>query len=301
MKLRWYELSMNIKALRYFVELINQQSFTRASEKLFVTQPTISKMIRSLEQEINQPLIQREGRRFWLTDAGEVVYQRGLDILAQMAQLESELIDLNTLERGHLRLGIPPMVGHLYAGLIRQYRQAHPNVELTIVEYGGRKIEQAVLNGEIDVAITMLTPHTPDSLTSLPLDCYLIYAVLPDTEPWRRRKNITWSELQHEPFYLYTHEFTLSDYIGSLCEQHGFTPQVSARSSQWDFLVALVKSGVGVAFLPEPLCQKIQEQGILVKPITPNIDWHLGVIWHAERYVSRTADAWINLCKQYRG
>ena len=65
---------MDIKALRYFVELVNQQSFTRASEQLFVTQPTISKMIRSLEQEIEQPLLHREGRRFWLTDAGEVVY-----------------------------------------------------------------------------------------------------------------------------------------------------------------------------------------------------------------------------------
>ncbi|NCO45354.1 MAG: LysR family transcriptional regulator, partial [Vibrio sp.] len=91
---------MDIKALRYFVELVNQQSFTRASEQLFVTQPTISKMIRSLEQEIEQPLLHREGRRFWLTDAGEVVYQRALEILAQMSQLEAELVDLNQVKRG---------------------------------------------------------------------------------------------------------------------------------------------------------------------------------------------------------
>ncbi|MCE7613970.1 LysR family transcriptional regulator, partial [Vibrio fluvialis] len=98
---------MDIKALRYFVELVNEQSFTRASEKLFVTQPTISKMIRSLEQEVGQPLLHREGRRFWLTDAGDIVFQRAQEILAHMSQLEAELVDLNELQRGHLRLGIP--------------------------------------------------------------------------------------------------------------------------------------------------------------------------------------------------
>lgn len=158
---------MDIRALRYFVELVNQQSFTKASERLFVTQPTISKMIRNLEQELEQPLLHREGRRFWLTEAGEIVYQRAQQILTQMQQLDAELTDLNQLHRGHLRLGIPPMVGHVYARLFRQYRQTYPNVELTVVEYGGRKIEQAILDGDIDVAVTML------SLISIPISIRL--------------------------------------------------------------------------------------------------------------------------------
>ncbi len=80
-----------------------------------------------------------------------------------MQQLEAQLTDLNQLQRGHLRLGIPPIVGHVYARLFRQYRQTYPNVELTVVEYGGRKIEQAILDGDIDVAVTML------SLISIPI------------------------------------------------------------------------------------------------------------------------------------
>lgn len=291
---------MDIKALRYFVGLVNEQSFTRASEKLFVTQPTISKMIRSLEQEIGQPLLHREGRRFWLTDAGDVVFQRAQEILAHLSQLEAELVDLNELQRGHLRLGIPPMVGHVYAGLIRQYRQTYPNVEMTIVEYGGRKIEQAILEGDLDVAVTMLSLNAAQSIHTLELDSYPICAILPDTPPWQSLDTVHWQQLKDQPFYLYTHEFTLSEYIDKVCCDEGFVPQVAARSSQWDFLVALVKSGVGVAFLPEPLCHRIQGEGVVVKKIAPTIDWRLGVTWHSERYVSRTADAWINLCKAYR-
>lgn len=291
---------MDIKALRYFVELIEQQSFTRASERLFVTQPTISKMIRSLEQEIGHPLLHRQGHRFWLTEAGHIVLTRAQEILAQMSQLQAELTDLTQLKTGQLRLGIPPMVGHLYADIIGQYRAAYPNVEITIVEYGGRKIEQAVLEGELDVAITMLSENEPSDLSSLTLDSYPIYAVLPNCHPWSSVTHIDWLTLKEQPFYLYTKEFILSDYIQQQCHNCGFSPQVAARSSQWDFLVALVKGGVGVTFLPEPICNRIQNDGLLTKAITPSITWTLGVIWHNQRYLARTTEAWIQLCQHYQ-
>ena len=98
---------MDIRALRYFVELVREKSFTRASEKLFVTQPTISKMIRNMEEELGQPLLNREGHSFTLTDSGQVLFARGQLILAQMQQLEAELADLQSLQHGRLALGIP--------------------------------------------------------------------------------------------------------------------------------------------------------------------------------------------------
>lgn len=289
---------MDIKALRYFVTLIQHQSFTRASEALFVTQPTISKMIRNLEQSLNQPLIQRDGRRFWLTDAGEIVYARALQVIDTMEQLNAELDDLNHLERGHLRLGIPPMVGHLYAGIIRRYKQLYPKVELTILEYGGRKIEQALINGEMDVAITMLPTHTDHAITFLPLDRYQIQAIVPNNGKWQNNNLVSWHDIRDEPFYMYTKDFTLSEYILQRCHQAGYTPQISVRSSQWDFLVALVKNGSGITFLPQPLCHRILDTEVLVKTISTSMDWRLGLIWHSERYIPKTATAWIELCKQ---
>ncbi|WP_029306096.1 LysR family transcriptional regulator, partial [Aeromonas dhakensis] len=176
---------MDIRALRYFVELVREQSFTRASEKLFVTQPTISKMIRNMEEELGQPLLSRAGRRFTLTDSGRVLFNRAQTILAEMQQLEAELADLQSLQFGRLALGIPPMVGHVYADLIRAYRSRYPKVELSIVEYGGRRIEQAVLEGELDLAITMLPTREEGALSVLDLDQYPIQVVLPDLPRWR--------------------------------------------------------------------------------------------------------------------
>ncbi|WP_086980749.1 LysR family transcriptional regulator [Vibrio aphrogenes] len=288
---------MDIKALRYFVELIKQKSFTKASERLFVTQPTISKMIKNLESSIGQPLIYREGRRFWLTEAGEIVYQRAITLLESLEQMHAELEDLEQLQRGHLRLGIPPMVGHLYAALIRRYKQQYPNVELTIVEYGGKRIKQALMEGEIDVALTMLESQRDNDFSKLALDNYPVHAIVPNTSKWRGIDVLTWEALEHEPFYIYTKEFTLSEFIDQRCQQAGFRPQVSARSSQWDFLVALVKSGNGVTFLPQPLCHRVKDDGVLVKPMAQSMQWSLGLIWHTQRYIPKAAEAWITLCR----
>ncbi|BBS88715.1 LysR family transcriptional regulator [Aeromonas media] len=289
---------MDIRALRYFVELVRERSFTRASEKLFVTQPTISKMIRNMEEELGQPLLNREGHSFTLTDSGQVLFARGQLILAQMQQLEAELADLQSLQHGRLALGIPPMVGHVYADLIRAYRSRYPRVELSIVEYGGRRIEQAVLEGELDLAITMLPTREEGVLSALDLDCYPIQVVLPDLPRWRGDSEIRLADLQEEPFLLYTQAFTLSERLEQACQQAGFVPQVAARSSQWDFLTAMVRSGMGVAFLPEPICRRLTPDGLVLRPLLPELSWRLGVIWPAKRYLSRTAEAWLALCRE---
>ena len=75
-------------------------------------------------------------------------------------------------------------------------------------------------------------------------------------------------------------------------------PQVAARSSQWDFLTAMVRSGMGVAFLPEPICRRLTPDGLVLRPLLPELSWRLGVIWPAKRYLSRTAEAWLALCRE---
>lgn len=255
-------------------------------------------MIRNMEEELGQPLLNRAGRRFTLTDSGQVLFNRAQTILAEMQQLEAELADLQSLRFGRLALGIPPMVGHVYADLIRTYRSRYPKVELSLVEYGGRRIEQAVLEGELDLAITMLPTREEGALCTLVLDQYPIRVVLPDQPRWRESREIRLEDLKEEPFLLYTQAFTLSERLEQGCAEAGFVPQVAARSSQWDFLTAMVRSGMGVAFLPEPICRRLTPDGLVLRPLVPELSWRLGVIWPRDRYLSRTAEAWLALCRE---
>ena len=116
---------MNIKALRYFVEVVQCNSFTRAAEKLYVTQPTISKMVKSLEDELGGPLLLREGRQVRLTDAGRVVFERAQQLLQDAERLRLEVAEVDGIARGELTVGISPTTGHYMAPIFAQYQRRY--------------------------------------------------------------------------------------------------------------------------------------------------------------------------------
>ncbi|OON41685.1 LysR family transcriptional regulator [Izhakiella australiensis] len=290
---------MDVRALRYFVEVVRQQSFTRAAEQLYVTQPTISKMLKQLEDELSCTLLLREGRKLHLTDTGQAVYQRGLTILQEFKQLEAELSDLTELKTGELRLGIPPMVGMQIAGSISAFRQRYPGVELKIAEFGGLTVQQAVMNGSLDIAMTALPLAEEFALNALPLMTHPLCVLVPRTDEWLRRSLIPLAELANHPILIYNEEFSLNRQLMRAFQAAGFTPQIAVRSGQWDFLAAMVQAGMGVAIMPEPICQRLDKNQLLWLPLESDLVWRLGLIWREGSYLSRSAQAWIACCREF--
>ncbi|WP_413736093.1 LysR family transcriptional regulator [Sodalis sp. RH21] len=290
---------MDIRTLRYFVEVVRQQSFTRAAQTLFVTQPTISKMLKHLEEELDCRLLIRDGRKLRLTDSGQAVYNRGLAILDEFRQLQAELEDIGSLKKGRLRLGIPPMVGTQMADLIRDFRRLYPGIELQIAEFGGLTVQQAVLSGELDLALTALTVDTEADLTVLPLFNHPLCAVVPRTAPWLNRTSVPLSELGRWPVLIYNEDFALYRQLISAFQAEGINPQIAVRSGQWDFLAAMVEAGIGIAILPEPICQRLDKSRLLWLPVAPLMTWQLGLIWRQGSYLPHCAQAWIAACRKH--
>ena len=290
---------MDIRTLRYFVEVVRQQSFTRAAEKLFVTQPTISKMLKNLEDELNCTLLIRDGRKLLLTDTGRVVFERGQAILGEFSQLESELSDINHLHKGVLRLGIPPMVGMLMAEPISRFRERYPGVELKIAEFGGLTVQQAVTNGELDLAMTALPVEEDSGLSTLPLFSHPLCVLVPRSGDWLNIQSITPEQLAGHPLLIYNEDFALSRQLMQLFNDHGVKPRIAVRSGQWDFLAAMVQAGVGIAILPEPICQRLDKQTLRWVPLESDLRWHLGMIWREGSYLSRSAQAWLQCCEGF--
>ena len=201
-------------------------------------------MIRNMEEELGQPLLSRVGRRFTLTDSGQVLFNRAQTIPGGDAAAGGGAGGSAGLQSGRLALGIPPMVGHVYADLIRTYRSRYPGVELSIVEYGGRRIEQAVLAGSWISPSPCCRPGKRGPLR--PGSGQLPHpGGAAGPAPLGEGGEIRLEALRDEPFLLYTQAFTLGERLEQACEQAGFVPQVAARSSQWDFLTAMVRSGMG--------------------------------------------------------
>ncbi|MEI5998776.1 LysR family transcriptional regulator [Paraburkholderia bengalensis] len=289
---------MELRALRYFVEVVRQQSFTVAAEQMFVTQPTISKMVKSLEDEIGSPLLLRDGRQMVLTDAGRIVYQRGQEVLASYAQLQAELNDLDKLGRGELTIGIPPMGGSLFTPAIAAFRQRYPKVELKLFEQGSKAIEAALISGELELG-GVLQPVDPDTIDVLPMTRQLLWLVARHGSRWDALQDVPLADLASEPFVFYGESLALNDVVLTACRSAGFAPQIVGRSGHWDFMAALVLAGVGIALLPAPYCRRLDAAQFTCRPVVaPEIPWEMAIGWRRNGYLSHAARAWLDVARE---
>jgi DNA-binding transcriptional LysR family regulator len=296
------EPGMDVKALRTFVEVARKQGFTRASETLHVTQPAISKMVRALEEELGTPLLLRERRRVTLTDAGRLVLERAQGILDAVRGIEEEVVELAALRRGRLRIGLPPIVGvAFFPPLLAEFHTAHPGIVLELREEGSHHIEALVLARELDVGAVVL-PTDEKAFGTMPFVHDELRAVLHPSHPLARRRTLALGELEGTPFVLYRPEFALHGHILEACRRAGFTAHVASESSHWDFIVAMVAANIGVALLPQTICNQLDPREVRSVPMTePAIPWDVALIWRRDRHLPPATRAWLDLAQRRLG
>jgi DNA-binding transcriptional LysR family regulator len=292
---------MDIRALRYFVAVVDQQGFSRAAETLHVTQPTVSKMIQQLEQSLDLTLLERVGKRFTLTDAGNVVLQRGRALLAMHEEMGVELQDLQQLRRGDLRLGVTQQSHAPLAPLLAAYHKRHPQIELKLFEGGSQGIEADLRSGVLEMGTMLDHPSNQaawQEFDSFPLLTSPMCLLAPKDSAWRGKRGVRLRELADCAFIFYGEGFALNDIIADACLRAGFTPRISGRSGQWDFVASLVRLGVGVTLLPKVFCDTLEKgQFTVVKLEEPALDWKLMLAWRRGGHLSFAARAWLDLVR----
>src|SRR5476649_1399836 len=244
---------MDLRSLRYFVETVRLNSFTQAAETLHVTQSTISKMVRQLEDEVGAPLLIRDGRKLTLTDTGAIVYARGQDLLATMAEMTLELRDTQALQRGSLTVGIPPMINLLFTPVLKAFRQRHPAIALTLREDTGQAIERQVAAGELEIGLTVLPADPLLALETEPIASYPIWAVAAHGTFPKTRSTLKLTALAKLPLVLLKDDFALTRSLRNAFRAADIEPAVVAQSGQWDWLVAMASAGMAWRCCRSPL------------------------------------------------
>lgn len=284
---------MDIKHLQYFIEVANYNSFTRAADHLFITQPTISKMIKNLENDLGVELFDRSGKKLSLTDAGRVVYEQALLINKAFNNLETEMDNLLGLKKGHIRIGLPPIIDStFFPKLIGRFHQRYPNITFQLIEDGSKKIEESVADDSLDIGIIML-PTNPNLFHYVSFIKEDLKLILHPTHPYASKQKVQLADLKDENFIMFNKEYALRDLIISSCNRAGFNPRIMSESSRWDFIEELVACKMGVALLPESICRQLSTQVQAVEITNPSLDWNLGIIWRKEQYLSYAAKEWL--------
>lgn len=291
-------MGMELRNLRALVEVVRQGGFSRAARVLFSTQSTVSKAVRQLEEETGEALLERLGTGVRLTGAGEIVYARAVAMLAEGEHMVAELADLRGLISGRLRLGLPIFgSARLFAPLFAEYRSRHPGVEIELMEQGSARLEEALLAGEVELAVSLL-PVSEAFAWQLVRDDPLV-ALLWADHPLPDRASVRLTELATSPLILFEQGFVLNSRIETACRARGFSPQAAARSGQVDFIIALVAAGLGVALLP-----RILTEGRSLAPVRTmlldetDLRWQAALVWRRGTRLSPAARAWLALSRE---
>jgi DNA-binding transcriptional LysR family regulator len=287
---------MDLRELRVFVEVVKQGGFSAATKVLFATQPTVSKAIKQLEDEVGVQLFDRVGRKVKLTVAGELVYRHAVAMLAARENLQSDLADLNGLRRGRIRLGLSRLgSARLFTDLVVQFRKQHPGVEIELVERGVLYLQQALREGGLDLAVCRLP--VPDDLDWILVHDEPLLALVSLEHPLAKAASVELSQLADTPFILFEQGFALNSQIISACQLSGFTPKVAAYSGQSEFIQALVAASVGVAFLPRTICPE-DHAALRCLPIRePEFRWRRTLAWKRECPLPPAARAFLDMVR----
>ena len=285
---------MDIIHLVYFTEVAHQESFTKAAEVLYVSQSTISKLIKNLETELGVSLFHRAPKKIILTDAGVLLYDKATIILDTLNSINTELYNLAGTPRGHLKIGIPPMVQTLFSKAIAEFNSLYPQITIDLAEDGCRKVEQQIHDGTLDVGVVILPTKDTVDLETVAFLKDPLMLIVHANHPLATQSSVDMRELKDESFVLYRDDFALRDHILDKCKEIGFTPRVVCETAQWDFIVDIVASKLAIAFLPQTMCTKLDMQLVRYLPLKNEIKpWHLAMAWKKDTYLSYATRAWL--------
>ncbi|NWK85294.1 LysR family transcriptional regulator [Staphylococcus sp. GSSP0090] len=289
---------MDIKHMKYFVEVVDQKGMTNASKHLFIAQPTISKAIKDLEQELAMPLFDRSKRQLVLTDAGSIFYKKCKEILTLYNDVPKEINSLLGLETGHISIGLSAVMNmNKFIHILGEFHQKYPNVTYSLVENGGKMIETQLINDEIDIGITTL-PVDQSIFHSVTLYQEDLKLVLNKEHHLANESHVDMRMLKDEDFILFNEDFYLNDKIIEVAKNAGFIPNMISKISQWNFIENLLNAHLGVSILPENIVHLLDSSFINKTLEDPGMRWELGVIWKKDKYLSHATKQWIDFMKE---
>jgi DNA-binding transcriptional LysR family regulator len=269
-------MSIDLKQLKYFLAVAEEKSFSRAAERLHISQPPLSQQIMKLEAELGVRLFARTTRTFELTVAGKALMGEASDMLAKMRMTIDTIRQIDRGEVGRLRVGI---VGSAMWGpipsLLEEFQTKFPRVTWTLHESGPNVQYEALRAKQIDVGFWREPKLDEDDLKNDHLKQELCFrenvcVALNDHHPLATQPYIELTDIRDEPMLtLALDKSAFPRYLIQCCVNAGFQPAIFQEASEPQTLLALVGAGLGVALMPETTA-RIGWPGVIFVPIKTN-------------------------------
>jgi len=281
---------MELRQIKYFIEVANREHVTEAADALHVAQSAVSRALKNLEDELGVDLFIREGRNVRLTPIGKVFLpymQQALRVIENGTQVIQEYTDPDS---GTIKVGFPSSLAtYVLPTAISAFREQYPNVKFELHQGSYRYLKESVIQGDINMAILGPVPLDEKKMNGTILFTEKIVALLPRKHPLAKATSLQLTELQNEDFVMFQKGFVLRDVVSDACMRLGFQPNISFEGEDIDSIKGLVSGGLGISLVPEiTLIDNVPRSTVQIPIIEPEITRSVGIITPAERQLLPT-------------
>jgi len=273
-------MDAHLRDLRYFVAVSEELNFTRAAERLHLSQPALSKQIRGLEATLRAELFRRERRQVGLTAAGAALHEVARDLLQQWDDGVALVGDAAAADARVLRVGTLTSIGRgLYPAITDQFAKRQPGWRVELHNYGWGDPTAGLRDGAADAAFVWL-PVDAAEIETVVLATERRFAALSARHPLADRKSIEFSELINEPVVaLPASAGAQRDFWLATDARAGSPPHVAAEVSAADEKLEIVSSGAAITLLAEGNADIYAREGIVCVPVSGLEPARLAIAW----------------------
>ncbi len=251
---------------KIFYYVAKYQNFTRAARVLGNNQPNITHSMNRLESQLNCVLFIRSNRGVTLTPEGEMLYSRIASAAVQIQDAEEQLSASATLEHGAISISTTETALNIYlSGKLRDFHAEYPGIRLRISNHSTPQALQAVKNGEVDFAIVSTPAEAEAGLKVVELKPFYEVLVGGKTFTALASQNLSVRELANYPLISLSEESMTRSFYRQFFLEHDAVLKPDIEAATTDQMLTLVKSELGLAFVPEPMVKHLLEQGRLVQ------------------------------------
>lgn len=292
---------MELRQLRYFVEVAEREHISEAAEHLNVAQSAVSRQISNLEEELGTPLFERVGRNVKLTPIGKTFLEHTITALKAIDFAVKQVEEYLDPAKGTIKIGFPTsLASYVLPTVISAFKKQYPDVSFHLRQGSYRFLIDAVKNRELNLAFLGPVPQKDETINSTILYSEHIHALLPANHHLAKRERINLDELRNDQFVLFPEGYILNKVAVDACKSAGFLPNITSEGEDMDALKGLVAAGIGVTLLPESsLIDSTPRFTVKMEIENPTIRRTVGIIYPTNRDLAPSEKVFIEFVNTF--
>ena len=289
---------MEIRQIQFFLSVVKTGSFSAAADEHYISQSSLSKMIISLEKELEVSLFDRSRRKVFLTPAGEAFLGYALTLNSAYKDMLVELDGYKTSLDSFSIATIPVLTQYGITTLLAQFRDSHPNIRFTIDEIDGLNILPALSEYRFDLAFTRHNYLDHDRFTSLEICVDKLLLVVSKKNRYANRTSISIKELSNDNFVVFDKVTDLHKLILDECRKAGFDPTIFYSSHRKTSVFGLVGTNIGLALMPVKIYEYYQFPDVLAIPLDEDIVCNIILVYLKNRKLPEAARIFVDFMRR---